>query len=152
MAFTAPEDGSDRRGPVQVTGTAPPDSEVALRRRARRAGRADHPDPSRWPATRCRSRTADHRRPDPVRLTADAQRRLQRHAGARDPAPGTWALTVDGQDPVTRRVTVGVGEGLSGLLRVSGRSYLEIEEDGQPKRGVSGGIADAGDARQAGGR
>ena len=38
---------------------------------------------------------------------------------------------------MTRQVTVGVGDGLSGLLRVSGRSYLEIDQDGQPKRGVS---------------
>ena len=41
-------------------------------------------------------------------------------------------------------MTVGVGEGLSGLLRVSGRSYLEIDQDGQPKRGVSGRNVEAG--------
>jgi hypothetical protein len=37
-----------------------------------------------------------------------------------------------------------VGDGLSGLLRVSGRSYLEIDEDGRPKRGVSGRNVNAG--------
>ncbi len=142
VAFTAPEDGATVVGLVQVTGTAPPDSKVTLG--------AALVEPAA-PTIRIQSLAGDevpvpNRRPpapDPVRLTADAQGAIN---GTLALAPGTWnlGLTVEGQEPVTRRVTVGVGEGLSGLLRVSGRSYLEIDQDGQPKRGVSGRNLDAG--------
>ena len=45
-----------------------------------------------------------------MRLTVDAQGAF---SGTLALAPGTWdlTLTVEGQDPVTRRVTVGVGDG-----------------------------------------
>ena len=142
LAITAPEEGATVSGPVRVTGTAPPDSEVTLR--ATLVEQAA-------PTIRIESLAGDvvpvpNRRPpapDPVRLTVDAQGAF---SGTLALGPGTWDLTlqVQGQDPVTRRVTVGVGEGLSGLLQVSGRSYLEIDQDGQPKRGVSGRIAQAG--------
>ena len=41
-------------------------------------------------------------------------------------------------------MTIGVAAGLNGLLRANGRSYLEVDQDGQPKRGVSGRNVDAG--------
>ena len=61
LAFTAPEERSDgRRVRCRVTGTAPPDSEVTLGPRS--SSRPRRPSgSSRWPATRCPSRTADHR-------------------------------------------------------------------------------------------
>jgi hypothetical protein len=44
-----------------------------------------------------------------------------------------------------RRVTVQIPDGLSGTLRLRGApSYLEVDEDGEPKQNVSGRIADAG--------
>ena len=57
---------------------------------------------------------------------------------------------VQGLDPVALVgadyvvVTVDVADGLNGLLRATGRSYLEIDQDGQPKRGVSGRNVDRG--------
>ena len=92
-----------------MTGTAPPDSEVTLRatlvQQAAPTIRIESlagdvvPVPNRRPPA-----------PDPVRLTVDAQGAF---SGTLALAPGTWdlTLTVQGQDPVTRRVTVGVGEG-----------------------------------------
>jgi hypothetical protein len=44
-----------------------------------------------------------------------------------------------------RRFAVTAGEGLRGVLRVVGAaSYLEIDEDGDPKANVSGRVAEAG--------
>ncbi len=68
-------------------------------------------------------------------------------AGSLALAPGTWQLTVTapGGPPTTRRVTVGAPAGLRGRLTVTtGESYLEIDEDGRPKAGVSGGISPPG--------
>jgi cytoskeletal protein RodZ len=69
-------------------------------------------------------------------------------AGSIGLAPGTWDLTVSaaGAAPVTRRVKVQPSPGLAGTLAVTkAQSYLEIDEDGQPKAGVSGGIGQPGD-------
>ena len=142
IAFTAPEDGATLVGPVRVTGTAPPGGQVTLDAalveqaaptiRIESLAGDEVPVPNRRPPA-----------PDPVRLTADAQGAI---SGTLVLAPGTWELTLaaEGHDPVARQVTVGVGGGLSGLLRASGRSYLEIDQDGQPKRGVSGRNVNAG--------
>jgi cytoskeletal protein RodZ len=142
VAFATPEEGATIVGPVAVSGTAPPSGRVALG--------ASLVQPAA-PTIRIQSLAGDpvpvpNRRPtepDAVNLTADDQGAFR---GALALAPGTWdlTLTAEGQDPVTRRVTVGVDDGLSGLLRTTGRSYLEIDEDGQPKRGVSGSNAEPG--------
>jgi cytoskeletal protein RodZ len=136
IAFSAPAEGATVVGPVRVTGTAPPDSEVTLAAtlvepaaptfRIQSLAGDEVPVPNRRPSA-----------PDPVRLTANAQGEI---SGTLALAPGTWelSLAIEGEEPVTRRVTVGVRAGLSGLLRVDGRSYLEIDQDGEPKRGVSG--------------
>jgi cytoskeletal protein RodZ len=69
-------------------------------------------------------------------------------AGRLSLAPGTWDLTVAGAGgaaPVMRRVTVEPPSGLKGKLTVtSAESYLELDQDGQPKAGVSGGITRPG--------
>jgi cytoskeletal protein RodZ len=63
-------------------------------------------------------------------------------------APGTWDLSVaasGGAAPVTRRVIIQPPAGLKGKLTVTkSESYIEIDEDGQPKAGVSGGIEPPG--------
>lgn len=63
--------------------------------------------------------------------------------------PGTWNVSVAGPGgagtPVVRRVTVTSAAGLSGALAISGGpSYIEIDQDGKPKAGVSGGISQPG--------
>jgi len=64
--------------------------------------------------------------------------------------PGTWDLSVaqvDTTPPVAavRRIVVGAEAGLHGTLTVAGASsYLEIDEDGVPKVGVSGRVGDPG--------
>jgi len=65
-------------------------------------------------------------------------------------APGTWEIRVTpagaGAEVVTRRVMVTPPAGLVGELRIEGGiSYLEVEQDGQPLAGVSGGISRDGD-------
>jgi cytoskeletal protein RodZ len=65
-------------------------------------------------------------------------------------APGTWDVVIapaaEGVEPITRRVTVTRPAGLTGALRiVDAQSYLEIDEDGTPVSGVSGGISDPGE-------
>ncbi|HEX5578224.1 MAG TPA: RodZ domain-containing protein [Candidatus Limnocylindria bacterium] len=142
VAFTTPEEGATVVGPVRVTGTAAPDSQVILGAslveaaaptiRIQSLAGQNIPVPNRRPSA-----------PDPVRLSADAQGAIR---GNLPLAPGTWDLTLraEDQEPVTRRVTVEAGDGLTGQLRASGRSYLEIDQDGQPKRGVSGRNVDAG--------
>jgi hypothetical protein len=83
--------------------------------------------------------------PDPLALTADASGAF---AGNISLAPGTWDLLVTPTDaePVARRLTVIPGAGLAGTLAlVEGDSYLEVEQDGTPIDGVSGGISDDGE-------
>jgi hypothetical protein len=78
-------------------------------------------------------------------LTADATGAF---TGSLTLAAGGWDLTIvtDGVEPVMRRVTVIPGEGLTGSIRVrGGDSYLEVEEDGTPIAGVSGGIVADGE-------
>ena len=88
---------------------------------------------------------ADPAPPDPLTLTADATGAF---GGELALGPGRWRLNVatDGGEPISRRVDVATGRGLRATLRLNGAaSYLEVEEDGTPVEGVSGGIAAAGD-------
>ncbi len=81
--------------------------------------------------------------PSALKLKASAGK----FAGSLALAPGIWQLTVTaaGGPPITRRVTVGAPVGLKARLTVTGsESYLEVEEDGRPKAGVSGGISPPG--------
>ncbi len=83
--------------------------------------------------------------PEPLTLAVDA---AGAYAASLSLAPGTWDVVVTPSDaaPITRRVTVRPAEGLTGMLRLDGGdSYLEIEEDGTPIDGVSGGISDDGE-------
>lgn len=62
--------------------------------------------------------------------------------------PGAWDVSVaapGGGAPLVRRVTVRSAAGLSGTLVIGGGpSYIEIDQDGIPKAGVSGGISQPG--------
>ena len=145
LAVSAPEDGQTLRGDVTVAGTAAAGAEVTVS--ARLVERAA-------PSIRIESLggntvTVPRPSPDPPQprtLTASGSGRF---SGTLALGPGTWdvKLTADGSaDPVIRRVTIQVPAGLRGELRVrGGMSYLEVDEDGQPKRNVSGHNASSGD-------
>jgi nitrogen fixation protein FixH len=82
--------------------------------------------------------------PEALAITADPAGAF---SGSLPLAPGTWDVTLAaaGADSVTRRVNVQPGAGLTGMLQlVDGESYLEIEIDGTPLAGISGGIIAAG--------
>jgi transcriptional regulator with XRE-family HTH domain len=144
IAVSAPKDNAAVRGAVAVAGTGAPAAKVVIAARLVEAGA---------PTLRIVSLTGDEVRlptrappaPKPLRLTADTQGRF---SGSLSLAPGTWDLTLtagDGGEPVVRRVKVAVSPGLHGTLTLQGgNSYLELDEDGQPKRNVSGRIASGG--------
>lgn len=139
-----PVGGKAVRGPVPISGTAPPGAEVAVTATLIQAPSASFvvTDQAGQPvAFDAQPPSA----PDPLMLAADESGAFDGELALR---PGEWRLrvSVDGGDPVTRRVTVRPDGGLRAALRVVGaESYLEVEEDGVPVGGVSGAIAAPGD-------
>jgi cytoskeletal protein RodZ len=139
LALTAPEEGATLSGPLALAGTADPGATVnvnvafvsappATMRIVTLAGQ-DVPIPAASPAP-----------PAPLTLTAGADGAFE---GMLPLVAGTWDVTVAPDDAadqaVTRRVTISVPAGLSGKIAISGGpSYLEVDEDGRPKNGVSG--------------
>ncbi|HET6745378.1 MAG TPA: helix-turn-helix domain-containing protein [Candidatus Limnocylindria bacterium] len=142
--LTAPEEGATVRGPVEVTGTAAAGAGVSIAATLVEAAE---------PSFRIVSLTGEEVRiprrdpspPHPLSLTADDKGAF---SGTVTLAPGTWDLsvTVDGEaEPLVRRVVAAPQAGLHGTLRVrGGTSYLELDEDGDPRRGISGRNAEAG--------
>ena len=150
IAFSSPEDGATVVGPVRVTGTAPPDSQVTLG--ATLVNQAaptiqieslagdEVPVPNRRPAA-----------PDPVRLTANAQGVVSATLAL---PPGTWDLTLSAEDqePVTRRITVGVGRWLE-RPAARQRALVPGDRPGRPAQARRvGQQRRCRHARQAGGR
>jgi len=145
LALTSPEDGATLSGAASLAGTATPGATLnvtatfvsappASLRIVTLAGQ-DVPIPAASPPP-----------PAPVTLTAGADGAFE---GGLPLVAGTWDITVtsgEGADQAaTRRVTVAVPSGLSGTVTISGGpSYLEVDEDGRPKNGVSGRNSPAG--------
>jgi transcriptional regulator with XRE-family HTH domain len=144
LAFSAPREGATVRGDVEFSGTAAANSRVMVSATLVEAAA---------PTIRIVSLTGEDVRlpsrapspPDPLRLTADGQGEF---SGSLALAPGTWDLRLtagDDAEPVVRGVKVAVPPGLHGTVSVRGSSsYMELDEDGQPKRNASGRVADAG--------
>ena len=142
--ITSPQEGATVRGPVEVSGTAAAGANVSIV--ATLVAAAE-------PTFRIVSLTGDEVRiprrdpatPDPFSLTADGEGAF---SGTISLGPGTWGLSVtvdDAAEPLVRQVVVTPAAGLHGALRVrGGTSYLELDEDGDPKRGVSGRNVQAG--------
>ena len=142
--ITSPEEGATVRGPVDISGTATAGANVSIA--ATLVAAAE-------PTFRIVSLTGDEVRiprrdpatPDPLSLTADGEGAFN---GTITLGPGTWDLSVtvdEAAEPLVRQVVVAPAAGLHGTLRVrGGTSYLELDEDGDPKRGVSGRNAEAG--------
>jgi cytoskeletal protein RodZ len=145
LTVTEPATDATSSGAVTISGTASPSATVAvsavLASPATPSFRVT--DPSGAAVT---IEPTEPTAPEPLTLTADAAGAF---TGSMSLATGGWDLTIvtDGVDPVVRRVTVIPGEGLSGSIRVTGGdSYLEVEEDGTPIAGVSGGIVADGES------
>jgi cytoskeleton protein RodZ len=81
--------------------------------------------------------------PAPLTIASDATGAF---SGTLTLPAGTWevAVTAAGGEAVTRRVSVAPGSGLSGLVELTGDSYLEIDQDGVTLAGASGIIAPDG--------
>ena len=144
VALEQPEADATLTGAVPVSGAAGPDEQVELSAVlvtaptltfsvTDAAGGAVELDPAEPPA------------PEATSLTTDPTGAF---SGSISLGPGTWDVVVTpmAAEPITRRVTVQPGEGLTGTIRLDGGdSYLEVEEDGTPVDNVSGGISDDGE-------
>lgn len=145
VALDQPEADATLTGPIPVAGTASDGAELTLT-----AVPVTAPTPN-FSVTDAAGGSVDldvaaPTVPEPATLTADAEGSF---SGSLALAPGTWDVVVTpaAAEPITRRVTIPVGEGLTGTLRLDGGdSYLEVEEDDEAIDGVSGGIAGDGDS------
>ena len=145
-ALAQPAEGAVLAGPIQVAGSAGPGVTVEV------SATLVSPAPLGFSATDISGDAValappPPAAPAPVRLTAGADGAF---GGELVAGPGTWELLVwetGAPEPAVRRqVTITPPAGLVGELRVDGgASYLEVEQDGEPIGGVSGGISDAGD-------
>jgi cytoskeletal protein RodZ len=145
LALTAPEADATLDGPVEIAGTGPAGATLIV------TARATGPAPATFRITNLAGQQLPvpddpPDAPDPLRVEVGADGTFR--ATLSLPA-AAWAvrLAVDGDvgEPLVRRFAVTAGEGLRGVLRVVGAaSYLEIDEDGDPKANVSGRVAEAG--------
>ena len=144
VTVSKPAEGATLRGTVSVAGTGPPGADVTLSAKLVEAA---------TPSIRIESLAGDQVRVPRSNPSAPRPQTLSVNdagafSGSVALAPGRWELrlTTEGGEPLVRRITVQPAAGLHGLLRVrGGTSYLEIDQDGEPKKGVSGQNAEAGD-------
>jgi hypothetical protein len=144
IAVSAPAEGASVSGAIAIAGTAAPNTALTVTATPTaappvsftiaRAGK-NVPVKAAMPAP-----------PKPLSLATDASGAF---AGTISLGPGSWSLAFaagSGASPVTRTVVVPPPSGLAASLVIAGApSYLEAEEDGAPKAGVSGGISRPGD-------
>ncbi len=147
VALTVTEPAADASvtGPLTLAGTAPPNAAIAVMAAFVEAATPNFTvsDAAGQPISLS---VADPSAPDPTTLTADGSGAFTGELSLR---AGTWdiTLTVEGSDPVVRRVRVVPPEAIRATLRVvDADSYLEVEEDGTPVPDLSGGIASDGDS------
>jgi cytoskeletal protein RodZ len=144
VTLTQPEADASLTGAVPIAGTATPGEAIGLT-----AVLINAPTPTfsvtGAGGSAVKIEPAAPAAPEPVSLTADAAGAF---SGSLPLPPGTWDVSVTSAstEPITRRVTVVPGGGLTVTLRLDGgSSYLELEEDGVPVSGASGGISDDGE-------
>ncbi len=144
IAVTAPAEGATATGAIAVAGSAAPNATVTVTATPTTAppvtftivngAGANVPVKAALPTA-----------PKPLSLTADASGTF---SGRTSLGPGTWSLAFAAATgtQVTRTVVVAPPSGLAGTLVIAGApSYLEADEDGTPKAGVSGGISQPGE-------
>lgn len=137
VAITAPAAGVTAAGPVAIAGTAAPGATVTVTATATAAAPVTF-SVANAAGQPIQVTAAPPDPPAPLTLTADAAGAF---GGELALAPATWdlAVVVEGSAPATRQISVGVPAGLTGALAISGgASYLEVDEDGRSKAGVSG--------------
>jgi Helix-turn-helix domain/Domain of unknown function (DUF4115) len=144
VAVDQPADGTTLSGPVTVAGTASPAAEMTVV-----ASLVAGPSPTfkvvslAGPEISVPPLTPVT--PAPLAVTATAAGVF---SGQLSLPLGTWDVSIGASGAgatVTRRVIIAPEPGLHGTLAVVGAaSYLEIDEDGQPKTGISGRNADPG--------
>jgi cytoskeletal protein RodZ len=146
LVVTAPADGATATDPIAIAGSAAPNASVTV------TLTPTAPSPVTFvivngAGTTVPVKAALPATPKPMTLAADASGAF---SGTASLASGTWTLSfaTGGATgtPVTRTVTVPPPADLAGSLVIAGApSYLEADEDGTPKAGVSGGISHPGD-------
>ncbi|MEX0710279.1 MAG: RodZ domain-containing protein [Chloroflexota bacterium] len=134
-------------GSVRVAGTAPPHARLSLT-----AVSVAPPVPSftvrNLAGQTIAVATASGPTPEPQTIVAAADGTFEAELAL---APGSWDLSVAevGAEPteaMVLHIVVGPDEGLHGTVTiVGGASYLEVDEDGVPKAGISGRNAQPGD-------
>jgi len=143
VALTEPADGASVTGPVTISGTAKPTQAVEVAAIVTRA-----PTPT-FAVTTASGAPVELTieppvAPEPMSLAADASGAF---AGILELPPGAWELTVtpDGDEPITRSITVRAADGVRATLEIEGgESYLVAEEDGDVVDDISGDIAPDG--------
>ena len=145
LSLAQPAADATLAGPVPIAGTAAAGATVAV------SAVAVAPGTPNFAVTDASGRAvavqpATPSAPEPVSLTADGAGAF---TGSLALAPGSWDVVVTpaGTEPITRRVIVRpAADRLTGTLRLDGGdSYLELEQDGAPVAGVSGGIVGDGE-------
>ena len=147
LSLDQPAADATLTGPVPVTGTGAPSAQLTAVATLVSAA-APNFSVTDASGTAVTLRPAAPVAPEPLAITADAAGAF---SGSLPLAPGAWEIAVSaaGADSVTRRVNVQPGTGLAGTLQlVDGESYLEVEIDGTPLAGISGGIIAAGQTIQ----
>jgi hypothetical protein len=139
VALTAPADNATIVGALSVAGTAGPGAVVNVTATLTTAAPPSFTivDGAGRPVT---APAATPTAPATLALKADGSGAF---TGQLALAPGSWVVTaaVDGGGAITRSVTIDASTGLTGSLAVNGgASYIELDEDGRAKSGVSGTI------------
>ncbi len=137
ITLTSPTDGAALTGPLEIRGSAAPGVSLTVSATLVAAAEptfsivdprgVEVPLPATPPMP-----------PEPQTVQVGADGRIDATLVL---LPGSWEISVAGADgePTTRRVTVAAADGLLGTLAVTGGiSYLEVDEDGVPKQGISG--------------
>ena len=143
LAVAAPEAGATFDGAFEVSGTAPAGSRVVITATATEAAPVTF-RVTNLAGQQIRVPSDPPAAPEPVTVEVGDAGTFS-HELSLAPASWTVGVAVEGDDgePITREVTVSAASGLRGSLRVAGApSYLEIDEDGRPKAGISGQVAD----------
>jgi cytoskeletal protein RodZ len=147
VTVTAPADATTAAGPLALAGSAAPGAVVTVTASPTAAPPLTFAIVTASGAAVPVSATLPTA-PAPTSLTADATGAF---SGTMSLPAGSWTIAFTSgnatDSTATRNVIVTPAGGLTATLAIAGaQSYLEADEDGRPKAGISGGISDPGDS------